>query len=64
MIAVQENVRGLQLQLETKNREISDLQCDLDSLNDLVDSQLTQIGKLARVWYVLRVLFGSNLYSF
>ncbi|KAF6041452.1 SCLT1 [Bugula neritina] len=49
LIAVQENVRGLQLQLETKNREISDLQCDLDSLNDLVDSQLTQIGKLARV---------------
>ncbi|XP_067948663.1 sodium channel and clathrin linker 1-like [Watersipora subatra] len=49
LISAQETIRGVELQLEAKSKELADVNMDVDTLNDLVDSQLDQIKKLSKI---------------
>ena len=40
----------MEVELSSKINEIADLNFDLGSLKDVVDTQLDQIRKLAKVW--------------
>ena len=50
VILSEERLRGLEVELSSKINEIADLNFDLGSLKDVVDTQLDQIRKLAEVW--------------
>jgi len=47
-------VRGLEIQLQTKSGEVTDLTLELDNANQLIAAQMEKLKDLAIEWYVVR----------
>lgn len=52
LVQSEEKCRQLELLVNGKTEECSELQADIDQLQQVVDQQMEQIRGLAKVWYV------------